>query len=577
MTPTPSFQGRFAIRWIICGSLLALSGNPASAEDKVTYQDHLLPIIENNCAKCHNPDKKKGDLDLTTYSGLMKGGGSGSVVVAGNPDASKLYRAITHAEEPNMPPNKPRIPDKEIETFKKWVTGGLLETSGSKALAAAKPTVDLTLKVSDAGKPDGPPPMPEHPLLDPVVHSRTAGVATGLAISPWAPLVAMTSQRQVLLFNLETLDLAGVIPFAEGQPADVKFSRSGKILIIGGGHGGKSGRVTLWNVVTAEKITTFGDEYDTILAADLSPDQSKVALGGPGRLIKIHATSNGAVLQKIKKHTDWVTTLAFSPNGEMLATADRNGGISVWDPDNAQEIHTLAGHKGGVTALSWRSDSKVLASASEDGTIKLWEMQEGKMAKTWNAHNGGVLSVSYARDGKLVSCGRDNQIGLWNADGNRLKAFAGLKDLPVRAVISPAGDRVVAGDWSGRILVWNATNAISIGELNANPTALPAQLVAAEKSLSEMQSKPGKSTKDIEAAQVRVQKLKAARVYADLNRLQQFLTARKLDLETLKANGKPIDKLAREISVGQVQLDKLTAEYERVRTAPGDVMTQSKL
>ena len=577
MTPTPSFPERLAIRWIICGSLLALSGNPASAEDKVTYQDHLLPIIENNCAKCHNPDKKKGDLDLTTYSGLMKGGGSGSVVVAGNPDASKLYRAITHAEEPNMPPNKPRIPDKEIEVFKKWVTGGLLETSGSKALAAAKPTVDLTLKISDAGKPDGPPPMPEHPLFDPVIHSRASAVATGLAISPWAPLVAITSQRQVLLFNLDTLDLAGVVPFTEGQPADVKFSRNGKILIIGGGHGGKSGRVTLWNVVTAERITVIGDEYDTVLAADLSPDQSKVALGGPGRLIKIYATSNGAVLQKIKKHTDWVTALAFSPNGEMLATADRNGGISVWDPDNAQEIHTLAGHKGGVTALSWRSDSKVLASASEDGTIKLWEMQEGKMAKTWNAHNGGVLSVSYARDGKLVSCGRDNQIGLWNADGNRLKAYAGLKDLPVRAVISPTGDRVVGGDWSGRIVVWNATNATSIGELDANPAALPAQLIAAEKSLSEIQGKPGKSTKDIEAAQARVQKLKAARVYADLNRLQQFLTARKLDLEALKANGKPIDKLAREISAAQVQLDKITAEYARVRTAPADVMTQSKL
>ena len=52
-------------------------------------------------------------------------------------------------------------------------------------------------------------------------------------------------------------------------------------------------------------------------AADLSPDQSKIAVGGPGRLIKIHATSDGAILQKIKKHTDWVTALAFSPNGEM--------------------------------------------------------------------------------------------------------------------------------------------------------------------------------------------------------------------------------------------------------------------
>ena len=58
----------------------------AAAQEKITYLDHVLPLIENNCGKCHNPDKKKGDLDLTTYSGVMKGSGSGQVVVSGNPD-----------------------------------------------------------------------------------------------------------------------------------------------------------------------------------------------------------------------------------------------------------------------------------------------------------------------------------------------------------------------------------------------------------------------------------------------------------------------------------------------------------
>src|SRR5882762_6638766 len=131
------------------------------AQEKITYQDHILPLIENNCGKCHNSDKKKGDLDLTSYNGALKGGGSGPVLVAGNPDSSKLYKAITHAEDPTMPPNKPRLPDKEIDLFKKWIAGGLLETSGSKAIVSAKPTVDLTLKVSSVGKPEGPPPMPK--------------------------------------------------------------------------------------------------------------------------------------------------------------------------------------------------------------------------------------------------------------------------------------------------------------------------------------------------------------------------------------------------------------------------------
>src|SRR5258706_2372015 len=181
---------------------------------------------------------------------------------------------------------------------------------------------------------------------------------------------------------------------------------------------------------------TLGADYDTVLSADIRPDQSQVALGGPGRLVKIFATKTGQLQHKIKRHTDWVTAVAFSPNGQMLAAADRNGGISLWDPDNAQELFTLAGHKSAVTALSWRGDSKLLASSSEDGTINLWEMQEGKQFKSWNAHGPGALCVSYSHDGRLVTCGRDNNVALWDANGSKLHGITTTNDLPLRVTFS---------------------------------------------------------------------------------------------------------------------------------------------
>src|SRR5437868_14023742 len=96
------------------------------AEEKVTYQEQILPLVEANCSKCHNADKKKADLDLTSYQGALKGSGSGAVLVSGNLDGSKLWKAITHAEEPNMPPNRPKLDDKDLDLFKKWILGGLL-------------------------------------------------------------------------------------------------------------------------------------------------------------------------------------------------------------------------------------------------------------------------------------------------------------------------------------------------------------------------------------------------------------------------------------------------------------------
>ena len=442
------------------------------AEDRTTYTDHILPLIETHCSKCHNSDKKKADLDLTTYQGALKGSGSGEVLLSGNVDGSKLWKAITHAEEPYMPPNRPRLDDKDLALFRKWIAGGLLENAGGKAVAPSGPAVDLALKPDAIAKPDGPPPMPEHLPAEPILHTAHTTAITGLASSPWAPLIAVAGQKQILLYNSETLALLGVLPFTNGEPVEVRFSASGKLLLAAGGAAAKKGSVFVWDVVSGNQFLNIGGEYDTILTSDIRRDQTQIAFGSPSRLVKIYSTKTGEVQHKIKKHTDWVTVVAFSPDGEMLATADRNGGISIWDPDNAQELFTLAGHKAAVTGLSWRADSKLLASSSEDGTVKIWEMKEGKQVKSWTAHARGVLSVSYSKEGKLVTCGRDNAINLWTANGSKIRSLAKPPELPLRAVFTHDSSRIFATDFSGHVGVWTVKDGKPCGTLDAKPPSL---------------------------------------------------------------------------------------------------------
>src|SRR5438067_13556864 len=154
---------------LLCALLFSTS--TVLGEDKITYQDHILPFVEANCSKCHNADKKKADLELTSYQGALKGSGSGVVLASGNLDGSKLWKALNHAEEPFMPPNRPKLEEKDLAIFKKWILGGLLETSTGKALPAVASGVDLTLKPDALGKPDGPAPMPHELPLEPVVHA----------------------------------------------------------------------------------------------------------------------------------------------------------------------------------------------------------------------------------------------------------------------------------------------------------------------------------------------------------------------------------------------------------------------
>jgi hypothetical protein len=487
---------------VVFSPTLRAADAPAKEAPKVTYQDHVLPILRNTCLNCHNPDKKKGDLNLASYSGAMAGSGGGKVIEPGDPDASKLYKAITWAEEPNMPPKGDKLPEKDLAVIRAWIAGGALETSSSKA-AAVKPKSNLAV-VASAGKPEGPPPMPGPDAkfsLEPFTTARHRAALTALASSPWAPLIAVGGQKQILLYHADTLELLGILPFPEGLPRSIKFSRNGQLLLAAGGIGAKSGRVVLWNVLTGQRVTDLGEEFDEVLAADISPDQSHVALGTPLKILKIYNTADGNQEQSVKKHTDWIQAVAYSPDGKLLASGDRAGGLWVWEADTARELYNCSGHKEGVTDTAFRGDSKILASASQDGTIKLWNMDDGKMAKTINAHPGGVLSLSFTHDGKIVSAGRDGQVKVWSPDGNQLKTFEKFDDIALRATFNHDGQRVIAGDYTGAIRVWSMADAKRIGELTANPPTLAQRVAGIEQKLKDLQSAADKASADLKTAE----------------------------------------------------------------------------
>ena len=461
------------ISWLVM-ALLAMSsaaGAAAGGGKKVTYQDDVYPLLRNSCLNCHNPDRKKAGLDLSSYAAAMAGSDDGKVVNSGDPEGSKLFLAVAHKEEPYMPKGGDKLSDRDVNLIRDWIAGGALDTSSSQALVADKAKVDLTILPGAMGKPAGPAAMPHGLSRDPIVYSQRSGPLLSLAASPWAPLVALGGQRQIVLYNTQTLERIGVLPFAEGIPAELKFSRSGALLLAAGGQGARLGKVILFDVATGRRVAEVGNEFDTVLAADITANQALVALGGPAKVLKAYRVKDNQLLWTVKKHTDWVTAVACSPDGILLASGDRAGNLYVWEAKNGQEFYTLAGHKDAITSLAFRADSNVLASASQDGSVRLWNMQDGSSLRNWNADAGGVMSLAFAHDGRLVTCGRDNAAHLWNPDGGQGRKFDGFSDIAVRAAVSADDARIIAGDWTGKVLVFNAADGKIAGELTANPAA----------------------------------------------------------------------------------------------------------
>ena len=215
-----------------------------------------------------------------------------------------------------------------------------------------------------------------------------------------------------------------------------------------------------------------GEELDLVLAADINEDHTRIALGGPGRVVRIYSTADGSLVHEIRKHTEWIYSLEFSPDGVLLATADRNGGMFVWESETAREFQNLAGHKAAITDLSWRIDSNVLASASEDGTVKLWEIEGGKEIKNIAAHAGGASSIEFSKDGKLVTSGRDRTAKLWDGNGAAIRDLPAFNDIATEVAFTHDANRVVAGDWLGEVRLSEAADGKLVALLPPNPPTL---------------------------------------------------------------------------------------------------------
>lgn len=456
-----------AFAGVAAADRLAAAEEGAAAE-KVTYVDHVRPILREHCFLCHNQNRAQNDLKLDSYENLMAGGASGPAVEPGDAENSYLYMLVSHSEQPFMPPNADRLPEEKLSVIKRWIEGGALKDAGS---VAAKPKNQMDLSLAAGDQPQGTPIMPENLPKTPVTNVTRPGAVTAAASAPWAPLTAVAGQHQVVLYNNETGELLGILPFPEGTPHVIKFNRAGSILLVGGGKAALRGVVVLFDVKTGNRLAELGDELDVVLAADISPDNKLVALGGPQKTVRVYDTAEGNEVYSIKKHTDWVTALEFSPDGVLLATADRSGGISVWEADTGREFQTLAGHPAMINDLSWRSDSNLLATAGQDGTVRLWEMERGRQVRSINAHTDGVTAVEFFRDGRLATCGRDRLCKTWDASGKQTRQFGPLPDLAMTITVSHDNARVAAGDFSGEFVLWNAEDGRELAKLATNPAA----------------------------------------------------------------------------------------------------------
>ena len=227
--------------------------------------------------------------------------------------------------------------------------------------------------------------------------------------------------------------------------------------------------VQLWSTEASELLFNLEGHSNNVSSIAFAPDGKILASGSWDNTIRLWNPTTGQHLTTFYGHSDNVNTVAFSPNGGMLASGSDDDTIRLWNP--AGEVHTLlAGHSDNVTSVAFSPDGQMLVSGSADGTIRVWNPITGEHIAILEGHTSGVSSVAFSVDGGTLASGSwDDTVRLWNATtGELLVTLSGHQSDVNAVVFSPDGTTLASGSSDGTTLLWEIEPAVSQDPLDVN-------------------------------------------------------------------------------------------------------------
>ncbi|MEH1872053.1 nSTAND1 domain-containing NTPase [Nostoc sp.] len=224
---------------------------------------------------------------------------------------------------------------------------------------------------------------------------------------------------------------------------------------------------TRMRVVTALQQAVYGvteanrleGHADIVWGVAFSPDGQLLASGSRDQTVKIWRP-DGTLLQTLKGHTDAVSCISFSPDGQTLASASLDKTVQIWRKNQVtgefdpKPYKTLKGHKDWVYSVNFSPDGQLLATGSKDKTVRLWR-KDGSLVKILTGHQGWVNWVNFSADGQFIASASDDKtVKIWRRDGSLVKTLQGHQQGVVVAVFSPDGKLLASTGRDKTVKLW---------------------------------------------------------------------------------------------------------------------------
>ena len=225
--------------------------------------------------------------------------------------------------------------------------------------------------------------------------------------------------------------------------------------------GGVDSAVRVWDASTGKLLHTLkghglkNDEFVTSL--DFSPDGTRILSGGSDKLL-LWDSFTGEI---VKDNTTWsISDAEFSPGGEWFVSASGRK-LTLWDADSGDEVEVLREKTErfqSFTCIAFSADGNWLASGDNLGAIEIWNTSPWQHQRTLHGHLGAINDVQFNRSGsRIASAGKDHTIRIWNAlSGDELRTLHDHNDEATSVCFSPDNSRIVSGSLDGTVKIWEA-------------------------------------------------------------------------------------------------------------------------